>query len=96
MATGSYNGDMKHVSIKQAKDTLPALVREVEGGARVIITRNGKPVAEVVPAQKRRGINWDAIEDWKKELGVDSLVTYIAPDFDEALSEDFLSTPGPC
>jgi prevent-host-death family protein len=86
---------MKHVSIKQAKDTLPALVREVEGGARVVITRNGKPVAEVVPLQERRGLNWEAIEAWKKELGVDKIVTYIAPDFDDPLPEDFLSTPGP-
>ncbi len=87
---------MKHVSIKQAKDTLPALVREVEGGARIVITRNGKPVAEVVPLKHRGGTNWEALEQWKKELGVESLVTYIAPDFDDPLPEDFLSTPGPC
>jgi prevent-host-death family protein len=86
---------MKQVSIKQAKDTLPALVREVEGGARIVITRNGKPVAEVVPLQQRRGLNWQAIEDWKEELGVEKIVTYIAPDFDDPLPEDFLSTPGP-
>lgn len=95
MATGSYVDFVKHVSIKQAKDRLPALVREVEGGARIIITRNGKPVAEVVPLQPKRGLNWQVIEDWKKELGVDRLVTYIAPDFDDPLPEDFLSTPGP-
>ena len=87
---------MKHVSIKQAKDTLPALVREVEAGARIVITRNGKPVAEVVPLQRKSGLDWRVIEDWKKELGVEKLVTYIAPDFDEPLPEDFLITPGPC
>ncbi|MEA3062615.1 MAG: hypothetical protein QOJ94_2396 [Sphingomonadales bacterium] len=86
---------MKHVSIKQAKDTLPALVREVEGGARVVITRNGKPVAEVVPLQERRGTNWEALERWKRQRGVEKIVTYIAPDFDDPLPEDFLSTPGP-
>lgn len=85
---------MKHVSIKQAKDTLPALVREVEGGARIVITRNGKPVAEVVPLEPNRGLDWKVIEDWKKELGVEKLVTYISPDFDDPLPEDFLSTPG--
>lgn len=95
MATGGYNGFVKHVSIKQAKDTLPALVREVEGGARIVITRNGKPVVEVVPLQPKTGLNWQVIEDWKKELGVDNLVTYIAPDFDDPLPEDFLITPGP-
>lgn len=86
---------MKHVSIKQAKDTFPALVREVEGGAHVVITRNGKPVAEVVPHQPKSGLNFEALERWKKERGVDKIVTYIAPDFDDPLPEDFLSTPGP-
>jgi len=86
---------MKHVSVKQAKETLPALLREVEGGARVVITRNGKPVAEVVPLQPRRGTNWEVLEEWKKEFGVDKLITYIAPDFDDPLPEDFLITPGP-
>lgn len=86
---------MKHVSIKQAKDTLPALLREVEAGERVVITRNGKPVADVTAHKGRRGINWEAIEQWKKDRGVDRLVTYIAPDFDDPLPEDFLSTPGP-
>jgi len=87
---------MKHVSIKQAKDRLPALVREVEGGERVVITRNGKPVAEVVPHQPDKGgLNWDVMEQWKTELGVDRLVTYVAPDFDDPLPEDFLIAPGP-
>lgn len=86
---------MKHVSIKQAKDTLPALVREVEGGARIVITRNGKPVAEVVPLEQRQGLDFDALRRWKKERGIERIVTYIAPDFDDPLPADFLSTPGP-
>jgi prevent-host-death family protein len=69
-ATDGHNGAMKHVSIKQAKDTLPALVREVEAGAHIVITRNGKPVAEVVPRQRRGGTDWEALERWKKERGV--------------------------
>lgn len=86
---------MRHVSITHAKETLPALVREVESGARIVITRNGKPVAEVVPHQpKKGGLNWEVLEEWKRELGVDRLVTYIAPDFDDPLPEDFLITPG--
>lgn len=87
---------MKHVSVKQAKDTLPALLHEVEGGARIVITRNGKAVADMVPHTRPTGTNWEALERWKKERGVDRLVTYIAPDFDDPLPEDFLSTPGPC
>jgi hypothetical protein len=44
----------------------------------------------------RGGTNWEVLEEWKKELGFDRLVTYIAPDFDDPLPADFLITPGPC
>src|SRR6185437_600054 len=59
VATGSYNWGMKHVSIKEAKDHLPALVRAAEQGERVVITRNGKPVAEVIRHQKTGGIDFE-------------------------------------
>jgi len=42
---------MKHVGIFDAKTNLSALVEEVEKGGSVVITRHGKPVAKLVPAQ---------------------------------------------
>lgn len=95
MATGGYIGRMKHVSIKEAKDRLPALVREVEAGTRVVITRNGKPVADVVPHRDCKGLDFEGFVRWKREKGIARLVTYISDDFDDPLPEDFLSTPGP-
>ena len=86
---------MKHVSIKEAKNRLPALVREVENGEHIVITRNGEPVAEVVPHRRRGGINWEGLRKWKEEHGVDRIVTFIADDFDDPLPEDFLITPLP-
>ena len=41
------------VSIADAKNRLPALIRAVEGGEEVIITRNGKAVARVVPVARK-------------------------------------------
>lgn len=41
----------KHVGIFDAKTNLSALVDEVEKGGSVVITRHGKPVAKLVPAQ---------------------------------------------
>jgi prevent-host-death family protein len=86
---------MKHVSIKEAKNRLPALVREVENGEHIVITRNGEPVAEVVPHKKKGGINWEGLRRWKKEHGVDRIVEFISEDFDDPLPEDFLITPQP-
>lgn len=84
-----------HVSIKEAKNRLSELVRLLEGGERVVITRNGKPVADVVPHRASGGLDLAGFERWKQENGVDRIVTYIPPDFDDPLPEDFLITPGP-
>ncbi len=35
------------VSVSEAKDRLPELLRKVEAGERVTITRHGKPVGEI-------------------------------------------------
>ncbi len=38
------------VSVAEAKNHLSELLRSVEEGERVVITRNGKPVAQLVPS----------------------------------------------
>ena len=38
------------VSVAEAKDRLPELIRAVEAGEKIIITRHGRPVAELAPA----------------------------------------------
>jgi prevent-host-death family protein len=44
------------VSIAEAKNRLPELIRAVEDGEDVIITRHGEPVAQIKPAPRdRRG-----------------------------------------
>lgn len=42
------------VSLADAKNRLSELVRSVEGGEDVMITRNGKPVAQLVPPPSTR------------------------------------------
>ena len=78
------------VSIKQAKDRLSELTRIVESGEKVVITRNGKPVADLVGHTPRKGgFDFDALERWRSELGVAQIVTYVAPDFDAPLPDSF-------
>jgi prevent-host-death family protein len=45
-----------NVSIAQAKNRLSELIRAVENGESVVITRRGKPVAQLTspPAERRR------------------------------------------
>jgi prevent-host-death family protein len=84
---------MKHVSIKQAKDQFPALVREAEQGQRIVVTRNGKAVAEIIPHKKKGGIDFEALQRWKEERGIDQIFGEPSPDFDDPLPEDFLIKP---
>lgn len=43
---------MKEIGAYEAKTSLPALLRAVEKGERVVITRSGKPVADLTPHQE--------------------------------------------
>jgi prevent-host-death family protein len=89
VATGGYNGRMKHVSVKEAKDTLPALIRAVESGEQVTITRNGKPVVDVIPHKRKGGIDFEGFRRWKEENGIGEMVGTISEDFDDPLPEEF-------
>lgn len=83
-----------YISVKDAKNQLSELLHRAEAGEKVILTRHGKPVVELVPqTHKKRGINFEAGKAFLKELGVENAVSYIAPDFDDPLPEDYLITP---
>jgi prevent-host-death family protein len=99
-----YTGCMTRIAIGDAKNRLTELARRVEEGERFTVTRNGKPVMELVPAEtaidreaapQNVGINWEGLKAFKREHGITDLVTYVAPDFDDPLPEDFLITPLP-
>ncbi len=50
------------VSVAEAKNRLPELIRAMENGDTVVITRHGKPVAQIAPPPPaRRKIQWDAM-----------------------------------
>jgi prevent-host-death family protein len=52
------------VSIAEAKDRLPELVRAVEAGEKIVITRHGRPVAQLAPAPiARRRVRLGAMKD---------------------------------
>ena len=86
---------MTRVSMKEAKNRLTEIARLAENGEEVVITRNGKPVVELVAYRPKGGIRWEAIAEFKKKHGIDRIVDYIADDFDEPLPEDFLLRPLP-
>ena len=86
---------MRTVSIKDAKNRLTELAWRVEKGETIVVTRNGKPILDLVPHRKKGGLNLKAIEEFKREHGINSIFSYIAEDFDAPLPEDFLLRPLP-
>jgi prevent-host-death family protein len=87
---------MTTVSIKDAKNRLSELTHEAESGKTITITRNGEPVADLVPHKKKKGgIDWEAGERFLRERGITDPFPYVAPDFDDPLPEDFLLRPLP-
>lgn len=86
---------MKTISIRDAKNRLTELAREVEGGETIVVTRNGKPVLDLVPHKKRGGFRWEAIEEFKRKHKIKKIVGRIPDDFDDPLPEDFLIRPLP-
>jgi prevent-host-death family protein len=48
---------MTTVSAYEAKTHLPRLIRAAERGQTVIITRHGRPVAQLGPVQEQRGVD---------------------------------------
>jgi prevent-host-death family protein len=69
------------VSIAEAKNRLPELIRLVEEGEEVIITRYGKPVAQITPAPpERRKIRLGGMRDRIKLL----------PSWDDPITEEEL------
>lgn len=54
---------MKTVGAHEAKTRFSQLLDEVNGGATIIITKHGVPVARMIPVVERSNAH-DAIERW--------------------------------
>ena len=87
----------REVPVKEAKAKLTELIRAAEAGERIVLTRHGKPVADLVPhgvAEEKPMSVLERVEAWHKaNPGPD--IGWVSPDFDEQLPEDFLLQPFP-
>jgi len=65
----------RQVNVYEAKTQLSKLLEQVEAGDEIIIARNGKPVARLVPVQRRASPRVPG--GWKGKV-------WMADDFDDA------------
>ena len=71
---------MATYSVADAKNRLPALIDQAMAGEEVVITRHGKPVAELRPARQRSAKSAKAMHEWllartmaRKGVGITSV-----------------------
>ena len=76
----------KQVNVHEAKTKLSQLLAEVEAGREIIVARNGKPVAWLVPFQPEAKKKL-RLGTWKGRI-------WMSPDFDAPLSPDELKAWG--
>ena len=86
---------MTTVPIREARSRLTELARRVEQGETIVITRNGRPVLDLVPHRQRGGLDLAAGERFKARHGVAHIVPAIPDDFDDPLPQDILLRPLP-
>jgi len=86
---------MTTVSIRDARNRLTELARQVEKGETITVTRNGRPVFDLVPHRARGGLDLAAGKAYLLSKGITNPIPYIADDFDDPLPEDFLLHPLP-
>jgi prevent-host-death family protein len=55
---------MTTYSVAEAKNRLPSLIDKAIEGEEVVITRHGKPVAELRPARQRNAKSAKAMHEW--------------------------------
>jgi len=77
------------VALTEAQQNLPELLDRVERGEEIVIEREGRTAAKLVPVPA------DAPVTGKRIFGQNLLgITYIAPDFDEPMTEEELKEWG--
>lgn len=96
--SGEAKPGAREVPVKEAKAKLTELLRRAEAGERIVLTRHGKPVADLVPHVERveeKPMSFmERYEAWHASHPTDR-AGWVSPDFDEPLPEDFLLQPLP-
>ena len=85
-----------NINAKDAKNRFSELLNLAESGETVVVTRHGKPVATLTRyKEKKGGVDWEGGKKFMQEHGIEKAFSFIAPDFDDPLPEDFLLRPLP-
>lgn len=71
------------LAVRAAKARLSELIAAAQAGERVIITKNGQPVAEIVQIRRQGGIDFQKLQSSRARLGLKSDGPGWPPEFDD-------------
>lgn len=72
------------LGLAEAKARLSELVTAAQRGERVVITKHGEPVVELVRCREAGGIDFDKLNAARVRLGIDEYANEWPPSFDDA------------
>ena len=76
---------MTQVSVRQARDNLSQLIKDVQEGEEIVIANHGQPVARLVPIRGHRGSD---IVTWLEANPVPTGSQRTAAEIDAAIAEE--------
>ena len=79
------------IGLRDAKAPLSELVVAARNGERVVITKHGHPVVELVRCDRRGGIDFDKLEEDRHRLGIEDATPGEAAAMEAALQDSALS-----
>ena len=71
------------LSVREAKARFAEAISAAEGGERVVITKHGKPVVELVPARPKGGHDFAKAAEVRERLGLTGVKIILPDDFDD-------------
>lgn len=72
---------MTNITIEVLKAQLPDLLRRVEQGETIVVTRDGTPIFDLVPRPQARVLNLEAGYAYLRSQGLGDPFPYVAEDF---------------
>lgn len=73
------------LSIREAKARFSEAAAAAARGERVVVTKNGQPFVQLVPAERKGGVDFEKLERIRRELALDKVDadSLWPPEFDD-------------
>jgi prevent-host-death family protein len=73
------------LSIREAKARFSEAAAAAARGERVVVTKNGEPFVQLVPAKRKGGVDWDKLAEARRKNGLEDVdpEALWPPEFDD-------------